>query len=390
MLLSAQSFTAIAASLLFCATASAHAQPVKIGVILPLSGPFADYGKQIGNGIKVYMKQHGDIVAGRKVELIIKDDTGVAPELDKRLALELLTRDKVDILAGFGLTPSALAVAPIATQARKPMIIMNAASAAIPSKSPYIARVSVSLPQVSAPMAHWAAKNGVKKVYTLVADYAPGIETEMAFKNAFEATGNHIIGSVRVPVSNLDFSAYMQKIKDLKPDGIFVFLPPGSATIAFVKAYDERGLKKDGIRLFGTHDLTDENLIDSLGKGIIGTITSGYYSAAHPSALNKTFVKNYSAMFGNKAKVNFMSVTGYDGMAAIYAALKKTGGDTDGTKLMSVLKGMRFESPRGMITIDSETRDIMQTIYLRKVTASGNDLANIEFDQVDNVKAPAH
>jgi branched-chain amino acid transport system substrate-binding protein len=241
------------------------------------------------------------------------------------------------------------------------------------------------LPLVAGPMAVWAAKNGKRNIFTLVADYAPGLETEAAFKKAFEATGNKIAGSLHVPVSNVDFAVYIQKVKDSKADGLFVFLPPGAATIAFVKAYNERGLDKAGIQLLGTHDLTDETLIDSLGDGIIGTVTSGYYSAAHDSNLNRQFIKDYKIMFGNDAKVNFMSSTGYDGMAAIYAALKKTNGDLDGDKLMGALKGLSFESPRGMVLIDAKTRDIVQTVYMRKVTRTENGLANTEFDKTENV-----
>lgn len=376
--------------LLGVAGASNAQEPIKLGVILPLSGPFADYGKQMTGGIKTYMKQHGDTVAGRKVELIIRDDTGVAPEVSKRVAQELLARDKVDILTGFGFTPAALAVAPIATQAKRPMVIMNSASAIIPSKSPYIVRVSLSLPQYAGPMATWAAKNGIKQVYTLVADYAPGIETEQAFKKAYEATGATIAGSVRVPVSNMDFSAYVQKIKDAKPSAVFVFLPPGQATIAFVKTFKERGLEKEGIRLLGTQDLTDENLLDSLGDSVLGTTTTGIYSAAHDSALNKQFVKDYMTVNGPQAHVNLMSATGYDGMAAIYAALKKTGGETDSGKLMAAFKGLRLESPRGMITIDPELRDVVQTVYLRKVEKVDGQLRNVEFDKVDDVMPPQH
>lgn len=363
--------------------------PLKIGVILPFSGPFAPYGQQISSGIKVYMAQHGDTVAGRKIEVIYKDDTGVAPELDKRLAQELLVADKVDMLAGFGMTPSALAAAPVATQAKRPMIVMNAASAIVPSRSPYIVRVSLSLPQVTGPMAEWAIKHKIRKVYTLVADYTPGIDTEKGFVTAFKALGGAISGGVRVPVNNTDFGSYVQKIKDEKPDAIFMFLPPGPATIAFVKSYRERGLREAGIQLLGTHDLTDETLIESLGDGIVGTITSGYYSAAHDSDLNRKFVKDYKAMFGPDAKVNFMSTTGYDGMAAIYSALIKTGGQSDnGAKLVDAFKGLSFESPRGPISIDSETRDITQNIYLREVKRIGGQLENVEFDKVADVKAP--
>ncbi|HWK61250.1 MAG TPA: ABC transporter substrate-binding protein [Eoetvoesiella sp.] len=374
----------------FCTAAAQAATapaPLKIGVILPFSGPYAPYGEQISSGIKVYMKEHGDTVAGRKVQVIYKDDTGVAPEVDKRLAQELLVNEKVDLLAGFGMTPSALAVAPLATKAKCPMVVMNAGSAVIPSRSPYIIRVSESLPQVTRPAAKWAAKHGIKKVYTLVADYAPGIDTEKAFTETFEKLGGTIVGSVRVPVTNTDFASYIQKIKDEKPDAVFMFLPPGPATISFVKSYHERGLRKAGIKMLGTHDLTEETLIDSLGNGVIGTITSGYYSAAHDSDLNRKFVKEYKAMFGPDAKINFMSATGYDGMAAIYAALTKTGGDSDGDKLMQAFKGMSFESPRGPVTIDPVTRDMTQNIYMREVKLVDGHLANVEFDKEANVKA---
>lgn len=375
----------------FCASA-AHAAtepvPLKIGVILPFSGEFSSFGKQISSGIKVFLKEHGDVVAGRKIEMIYKDDTGMAPEIDRREAQHLLVADKAEILAGFGLTPSALAAAPVATQAKRPMIVMNASSAVVPSRSPYIVRVSSSLPQTAIPLAQWAAKHNINKIYTLVADYAPGIDTEKAFSKAFTEEGKTIVGSVRVPVSNTDFASYVQKVKDEKPDALFVFLPPGPATVAFVKQYTERGLRKAGIRLIGTHDLTDETLIDSLGDGVIGTITSGYYSPMHDSDLNRKFVKEYTQMFGPDARANFLSVDGYDGMAAIYAALEKTDGQTsDGTKLIDAFKGLSFESPRGPISIDPQTRDITQNVYLRKVKRADGHLVNVEFDKIANVKA---
>ncbi len=374
----------------FCASAAHAAEPapLKIGVILPFSGEFSSFGQQISNGIKVFLKEHGDVVAGRKIEMIYKDDTGMAPEIDRREAQHLLVADKAEILAGFGLTPSALAAAPVATQAKRPMIVMNASSAIVPSRSPYIVRVSSSLPQTAIPLAQWAAKHGINKVYTLVADYAPGIDTEKAFSKAFKDEGKTIVGSVRVPVSNTDFASYVQKVKDEKPDALFVFLPPGPATVAFVKQYRERGLRKAGIRLIGTHDLTDETLIDSLGDGVVGTITSGYYSPAHDSDLNRKFVKEYAQMFGPDDRPNFLSVDGYDGMAAIYAALEKTGGKTaDGAKLIDALKGLSFESPRGPISIDPQTRDITQNVYLREVKREGKHLVNVEFDKIANVKA---
>lgn len=368
--------------------ASAQDTPIKVGVILPLTGPYADYGKQIGNGIKLYVKRNGDTVAGRKVTFIIKDDTGIAPEVSKRLAQDLLVQDKVDILAGFGLTPSALAVAPVATQAKKPMVIMNAASSVITTRSPYIVRVSHTLPQLTAPIATWAAKNGVKKVYTLVADYAPGIDAETAFKKAFAAAGGQVVGEVRVPVKNVDFAPYMQRIKDTAPEAVFLFLPPGEATIAFMKSYGERGLDKAGIKILGTGDLTDDDIIDAIGPSALGIITAGHYSAAHDSAMNKAYVQAYAEAYGKGVRPNFMSVAGYDGVAAIYAALGKTHGDSEGDKLVAALKGLQFESPRGTVTIDPATRDVVQTVYYRRVQEVGGKLYNVEFDQMKNVKDP--
>ena len=375
------------APFLFCAAAQAQ-ESIKIGVILPLTGPYADYGEQIGNGLKLYIKQHGDTVAGKKIVVTIRDDTGIAPEVSKRLAQDFLVQDKVDILAGFGLTPSAMAVAPLATQAKKAMVIMNAATSVITTKSPYIVRYSHTLPQISAPMATWAAKSGIKKMYTLVADYGPGIDAETAFKKAFEAAGSQLIGSVRVPVTNLDFSSYMQRIKDAAPDAVFLFLPPGSATVSFLKAYKERGLDKAGIKLLGTVDFADDDLMDVLGSSVIGVVTSGHYSMAHDSALNKSYVAGYAEAYGNKKRPNFMSVAGYDGMAGIYAALKKTNGDADGDKLVAAMKGLSFESPRGPIMIDAETRDIVQTVYYRRAEEKNGKVYNIEFDAVKNFKDP--
>jgi branched-chain amino acid transport system substrate-binding protein len=277
------------------ATGALAQQPaVKIGVIAEFSGPFADYGTQIVNGMKTYLKLHGDTFGGRKVEFIQRDTTGAAPDIAKRLAQELITRDNVDILAGFGLTPNALAVAPIDAEAKKPMVIMNAATSIITTRSPYIVRVSHTLPQDTQPIAQWAAKNGIKRAYTLISDYGPGIDAEGAFVKAFKAAGGEIIDSVRSPLQNPDFAPYLQRIKDSKPDAVFVFLPPGSQTIAFIKGYEERGLKQAGVKLIGTGDLTDDGVLQAMGEPTLGLITSFHYSASHDSPENKAFVKAYA------------------------------------------------------------------------------------------------
>ena len=356
------------------------ADPIKIGLVLPMTGPFAAYGKQIEHGVKLYLATKGDTFGGRKVELIVKDDApGTAGDVSKRLAQELVIKDKVDILAGFGLTPSAFAVAPVATEAKKPMVVMNAATSAVTTKSNYLVRTSMTLPQITAPIATWASKNGIKKVFTLVADYGPGHDAEGQFKKTFTAAGGEIVGEVRAPVKNPDFAPFLQKIKDTKPDAVFIFLPPGAETIAFMKGFTERGLTAAGIRLIATGDLPDEDILEAIGDAALGLITSFHYSEAHKSPENKAYPKD---------RPNFMSMGGYDGMHLIAEVLKKTGGNADAEKFIEAAKGMKWTSPRGPISIDPVTRDIVQTIYIRKVERVAGKLQNVEFDQVNEFKDP--
>jgi len=361
---------------------------VKIGVIAEFSGPFADYGSQILGGMKTYLAQNGDVFGGKKIEIVVKDTTGAAPDIAKRLAQETVTRDNVDILAGFGLTPNALAVAPVATEAKKPMVIMNAATSVITTRSPYIVRVSHTLPQDTQPMAQWAAKNGIKRVFTLVSDFGPGQDAEAAFIKAFKAAGGEIVESVRTPLANPDFAPFIQRVKDAKPEAVFVFLPPGSQTIAFIKGYEERGLKAAGIKIIATGDLTDDGTLQAMGDGTMGIVTSFHYSAAHDSPENKAFLKSYAEINGTRLRPNFMACAGYDGMAAIAEALKKTQGSTDADKLLSAFKGMKLMSPRGPIMIDPETRDIVQTVYIRRVEKLNGILYNVEFDKFPEVRDP--
>jgi branched-chain amino acid transport system substrate-binding protein len=362
-------------------------EPIKVGVVAEFSGPFADYGKNIENGMRSYLKLHGDTHAGRKIELILRDTTGAAPEVAKRLAQELLTRDKVDFLAGFGLTPNAMAAATIATAAKKPMIVMNAASSALTTKSPYVVRFSMTLPQVTAPLAEWAAKNGIKKVYSLVADYAPGLDAEAAFNKAFTAAGGAIVDSVRVPLKNPEFAPFLQRIKDSKPEAVFVFLPAGEQGIAFMKAFHERGLAQAGIKLIATGDFTDDQVLPVMGDAALGIVTTHHYSAAHASPENEAFIRAYLEVSGSR-RPNFMAVGGYDGMAAIVEVVKRLNGAIDGDKAMEILKSLNLASPRGPIAIDPETRDVVQTVYVRRVQKVGEVLYNVEFDQVHNVKDP--
>ena len=371
------------------AIAAAAQEPIKVGMVVEMSGPFADIGRQIMNGARAYVKANGDTVAGRKVELVVKDTTGMAPDLAKRQAQELITNDKVDFLAGFGLTPNALSVASLATEAKKPMIVMNAATSIITTRSPYIARVSMTLPQVTAPLATWAIKNGIRQVYTLVSDYGPGIDAETQFKKTFTAAGGQIVGEVRTPPNNPEFAPFLQRIKDARPQAVFIFLPQGAQPVAVMKGFAEREFDKAGIRLIATGDVTEDSLIETMGDAPLGVVTTHQYSVAHDSPQNRAFLKAYAEIAGPGNRPNFMAVGAWDGMAAIYEVARRLNGRIDGDRAMEVLKGMKIDSPRGPISIDAATRDVIQTIYVRRVERlKDGKLYNVEFDQIDNVKDP--
>jgi len=365
----------------------AQAKDLKIGIVMPMSGPFAAHGKQIKHGIDLYLAEHGDTVAGRKVQILIKDDTGISPAVAKRQAQELLIKDKVDILAGFTLTPNAFSVAPLATEAKVPMVVLNAATSSITEKSPNIVRVSMTLPQDTAPMAQWAYANGIRSVYTLVADYGPGHDAEKQFQKTFTELGGKIIGEVRTPVATPDYAPYLQRIKDAKPDAVFLFVPNGEQGVALAKGFKERGLDQAGIKELATGDVTDEDVLNAMGDAAIGMITSFHYSAAHDSPENKAYVAAYHKAFPND-RPNFVSVAGYDGMHLIYAALEKTKGDASAAAFMDAVKGMKWTSPRGPVEIDPQTRDIIQNVYIRKVEKVDGVLQNVEFDTIEAVKDP--
>src|SRR3954469_12833415 len=369
------------ASLVAVAPANAE-DSVKVGLILPMTGGQASTGKQIENAIKLYMQQKGDTVAGKKIEIILKDDAAI-PDKTKTAAQELIVNDKVHFIAGFGVTPSALAAAPLATQAKVPEIVMAAGTSIITERSPYIVRTSFTLAQSSTIIADWAVKNGIKKVATLTSDYAPGNDALNFFKQNFTAGGGEVVEEVKTPLANPDFPPFLQRMKDAKPDAIFVFVPAGQGG-NFMKQYAERGLDKAGIKVIGPGDVTDDDLLNNMGDAVLGTVTAHLYSAAHPSAANKSFVADYKKAYGNRP--GFMAVSGYDGIHLIYEALKKTNGDTDGTKLVEAMKGQKWESPRGPISIDPETRDIVQNIYIRKVEKVDGELYNVEFATFEAVK----
>ena len=383
-----KSLVGLLSAALIASAVLAHAQgTIKIGMINVYSGQFADAGIQMDNGAKTYMQQFGDTVAGKKIEIIRKDAGGVAPDVAKRLAQELIVRDKVDILAGFLLTPNALAAADVSAEAKKFMVIMNAATSIITTKSPYAVRTSVTLPQVAETFGSWAVqRGGIKKAYTMVTDYGPGHDFEAGFTRAFKEAGGEIIGSVRFPVANPDFAAFVQRAKDLNPESILIFIPGGAQPAALGKAFAERGIDLQKTKILGSGETTAEQALKSMGDSALGIITAWHYDYTSKDPNNVAFVKLFNEM--HKRNPDFFSVGGYDGMHLIYEALKKTGGNTDGEALIAAARGMKWDSPRGPMAIDPETRDVIQTIYIRKVEKVGGELINVPFDKVENVKDP--
>jgi len=378
--------TAFASALACSAAVNASAQEtVKIGFILPMTGQQQSTGKQEAAGIKLYVTQHGDTVAGKKIELIIRDDAAV-PDNTKRIAQELIVNEKVNFLAGFGVTPAALSVAPLSAESKTPEIVTAAGTSIITEKSPYIARTSFTLAQSVVPMADWAADNGIKKVVTMISDYAPGIDAEKSFTAEFKKKGGEVLEAIRFPLASPDFAPFLQRAADQKPDAIFVFVPSGQGG-TFVKQFTERGLDKAGIKIIGPGDVMDDDLLNGMGDAVLGTVTAHIYSADHNSPTNKAFVEAFEKANGGM-RPNFMAVGGYDGIHLMYEALKKTGGKTDGDSLIEAIKGMAWESPRGPISIDPQTRDIIQNVYIRKVEKKNGQLYNVEFATFPAVKDP--
>ena len=376
---------AAAASVLALAGhASAQSDTFRIGLILPLTGPFASTGKQIDSAVKLYLAQNGDKVAGKKVQVIVKDDTGT-PDVTKRLAQELVVNDKVHVLAGFGLTPLAFTTAPIATQSKTPMVVMAAATSSITEASPYIVRSSFTAAQVVTSLAEWATKNGIKKVVSLVTDYGPGIDSEKFFTERFRLNGGEVMETLRVPLRNPDFAPFLQKVRDAKPDALFAFVPSGAGS-ALMKQFTERGLDKAGIKLIAEGSVTDDDILNAMGDVALGVVSSHHYSAAHNSPLNKKFVEAFQKA-NPGMRPNFMAVGGYDGMRVILEAAKKTNG-AGGDALLEAMKGQVFESPRGPVYIDAQTRDIVQNVYVRRVEKKDGQLWNVEFMTIKDVKDP--
>jgi branched-chain amino acid transport system substrate-binding protein len=376
--------TAVILGVAAFAVDSAGAQStVKVGMVMPMTGALATAGQQVVAGARLYIKQHGDKVAGKQIELIVKDGASSA-ETGKRLVQELIVNDKVDIIGG-GQTADLLPSASLFTEARIPAVVMLSSTTAVVEKSPFFVRTSCTLAQSSAIVADWAIERGLTKAVTLVTEFAPGLEAEETFTNNYKAAGGRIAETIRVPLRSPDFAPFLQRVHDAAPQAVFVFIPSVQAA-SFARQFVERGLDKAGIKLIGPGDLTDDEALTNMGDAMLGAVTAHFYSAAHASALNTMFVDAYRKEYG--ARANFMAVSGYDGMNAIYEALKKTGGSTEGTALIGAMKGASWESPRGPMSIDRNTGEVVHNIYIRKVEKVDGELRNVEFETFNNVRDP--
>lgn len=346
----------------------AHADTIKVGVVGPFSGPFALQGKNFKAGIDAYMALNGSTVGDDTIEIIYRDVPTADPAQSKALSQELVVKEGVQYLAGFYFTPDAMAATPLLEQANVPMVIMNAATSAIVTKSPYVVRTSFTTWQTSTPIAKVAFDAGVKKVISVVSDYGPGVDAENAFKAGFTAAGGEVVETIRMPLQTNDFSPIMQRIKDSGAEGVFAFLPSGPTTLGFVKSFNQNGLKDAGVKFFAPGDLTQESDLPALGEAALGLQTTFHYAVSHDSAENKKFVEAASKAIGNPAELSFPAIGAYDGMHVIYKMIEATGGEQDAAKAVEAVKGLSWESPRGPVTIDAESRHITQNIYLREVT----------------------
>ncbi len=365
------------------------AETVKVGVILAYSGQAAASVKQMDEAINLYMKLHGKELGDTKLDLIRRDDTGPNPDMAKRLARELITRDKVNLLAGFYFTPNINAVAPLATEAKVPVIIMNAATSASIRLSPYLVRVSQTLWQQSYPLGQWAGHHGIKRAYIAVTDYGPGHDAEAAFARGFTEAGGTVVGHVEMPLKNADYVPFLQRIKDEKPDALFVFVPGSRDAAALMRAYSDLGLAAAGVRLIGTGDIVPDNELAEMGNVPDGVVTIGLYSAVADRPANKAFVAAWKAEYGPDAVPSPFAVGAWDGMAAIFHVVKAQHGKIDPDRTMQLLKGWRDDdSPRGPIMIDPQTRDIVQNMYIRKLERVNGKLANVEVETIPMVQDP--
>jgi len=359
-------------------------ETIRVGLVMPLTGVLGPVGKQAVAGARLYLAQHGNMVAGRKIELVVRDDASI-PDNSKRITQELIVSDKVAILGG-GLTPNVLAIAPLVNESKTATVVMVSGTSIVTERSPYFVRTSWTHAQQASVLAKWAAKNGSRRATIIASDWAPGHEASGVFSTTFAQAGGAIVEALKVPLSNPDFAPFLQRARDGNPDTLFIFVPAGQAAV-LAKQFVERGLDKSGIKLIGPGDIADDEDLPGMSDAMIGTVTAGFYSAHHPSAMNKEYVAAFQKANAN-VRPNFISVSAYDGMHLIYEALRKTEGKTDGPALVEAMKGMAWESPRGPMLIDPNTRDVVQDIYVRRIEKVDGALYSVEFETFKAINDP--
>ena len=379
-----------AASIILPTRPARAAKQLTIGVVLPMSGFYANQAAQYENGIKVFQALHGTEVAGLPVRTVIRDDQGPASgDLSRRLTQELIVREKADIILGYSFTPNAMAAASLLTEAKKVGVIINAATSIITEKSPDFVRVSFTTPQVSYYLGKYVAEKGLKKVFTIASDYAPGIDSETWFVKALKAGGGTVVGGVRTPVTETEYAPYLQKAIEAKPDAIFAFNPGGDVAVAFLKAVKQSGLQKSGVKLTVTGDVLEDDALALLGENAEGAISTMHYQYGLKNKQNQDFIAKFKEIAGKDAVPNFRAVQGYDGLNAIYGAVEKTKGDLATDALLRAFEGATYDSPRGKFQIDPKTRDIIQTIYVRETRQVDGMWQNVEIASYPMVGDPA-
>jgi len=385
-----RTFGLLAGALAAPSLALARVRPLRIGVIGSWSGPYAGGGRQFDAGMAVWLAAHNQNIAGRPVELLRRDVPGSAPDQARRHALDLVESERVDLLAGLDFSSNAYAVGSVATQAKLPLVVMNAASSGITARCPFAVRVSFTIGQVTLPLARWALQQGLRDVCTVVADYASGVDAESAFVSGITAGGGRVGAMLRVPLATLDYSAYMLRLRELKPQAVFFFLPSGQMPATFLKFWRDRGMADAGIRLLATGDATDDHYLEGIGELADGLVTSHHYSFAHESPANRRFTSAFRAEYGDHLRPGYFAVAAHDALAAIDAAMASpvAHGGAVGERLVDAFRGVRLDSPRGPIEIDAHTRDIVQTVYIRRVERREGRWVNREFEHFERVRDP--
>ncbi len=383
--------TLLAAAALLVSTGVARADDYKIGLIADFTGIFSTWGPQFLHAMQAWQAVHRKSVKGPKgetikVNIVTRDTASQGPDKAKQLGEELILREHVNMLAGFDLSPHAMSVAPLSKQAKVPVVIMNAATASITRMSPYFVRTSMTIPQYVQPIGKWLIDHGVKTAYVLVSDYAPGYDAEEYFIKSFTAAGGKIVGKARSPISNVDFSSYVEKVLQAKPDALYMFMPAGTPSINLVKAWVDRGLKAAGIKLVGTGE-TQQIFLKNFTDQVEGVITSMHYTASNKRPENLE-LKAALKKIGPNEEPDIASVGAWDGMHLIYMALAKLGAHAPGIDYINFMKGKKIDSPRGPIMIDPETRDIIENVYIRKVEKVDGHLENVDIATIPMVKDP--